>query len=331
MNIDELDASVSRFPLGILPTPLVRADRLAQMFDLEHLWIKRDDLTGFSWGGNKVRAAEYLVAEAIDRRVGEVVVSGGPSSNFAAIMAAAGRVAGLRVHQVSYGIEPPTESAALLAGRGSGSSISYTGSADRRLMDEVGVRLASDRPNFGAQAIAIPRGGASDVGSIGFLRAGLEFIGQVSTAGIEPGVIVLPTGSGGSAAGLLAALGLLGSAWQLLAPSVSRPPNGFAQQIADKAVRSAALTGERLVARDLLDSLTVVDARGTGFGSTDPETSALIQTVQHETGLLIDPVYNAKALRWLCGHRPEAQRNHVYWFTGGTLGVVDHLLTTRSE
>jgi len=44
----------TRFPLAVLPTPLVHAPRLSAALDRE-VWIKRDDLTGFALGGNKVR------------------------------------------------------------------------------------------------------------------------------------------------------------------------------------------------------------------------------------------------------------------------------------
>ena len=66
-----------RFVLGALPTPLVRAPRLASVLGLDELLIKRDDLTGFSFGGNKVRKLEFLIADARARDADTILVMGG--------------------------------------------------------------------------------------------------------------------------------------------------------------------------------------------------------------------------------------------------------------
>lgn len=339
MKLDELDQRMPRCALGTLPTPLHPAPALGRIVGVPELWIKRDDLTGFSWGGNKVRTAEYILGHATAQGIDELVVCGGPSSNFVAIIAAAGRAHGMLVHQVSYGpeslIEPFAKPMALLSGERSGATITYTESARRQEMEAVSERLAVERSLFGKRALAVPRGGASPEGSVGFLRAGLEFLGQCEALGIEPGTIVLPTGSGGSAAGLLAAMGTTDRPWRILAPSVSRATGHMAEILAAKAVESATLAGLSLDPAALLSLITVVDARGAGFGVTDPDTAALSQRIQDGTGLLLDRVYNAKALRWLAdqAERPERGSSSVtvYWYTGGALDAADALRDQRSE
>ena len=69
---------LSRFPrvfLAHLPTPLERLDRLSHELGGPEIWIKRDDCTGLSTGGNKTRKLEFLMAErSEERRVGKECV-----------------------------------------------------------------------------------------------------------------------------------------------------------------------------------------------------------------------------------------------------------------
>ena len=58
---------LARFPrrfIAHLPTPLERLDRLSAELGGPEIWIKRDDCTGLSTGGNKTRKLEFLMAEA---------------------------------------------------------------------------------------------------------------------------------------------------------------------------------------------------------------------------------------------------------------------------
>ncbi|MCS6911237.1 MAG: pyridoxal-phosphate dependent enzyme, partial [Anaerolineales bacterium] len=71
----------SRFPLALLPTPLVEAPRLSKALGGPRLFIKRDDLTGFGFGGNKVRGLEYCLAEALEQKADVIVTGAGPQSN----------------------------------------------------------------------------------------------------------------------------------------------------------------------------------------------------------------------------------------------------------
>src|SRR5215218_1998207 len=64
---DELRERIARVPRirGFLlgPTPLEEAPRLSEALGGPRILIKRDDLTGFAFGGNKVRALEFRMAD----------------------------------------------------------------------------------------------------------------------------------------------------------------------------------------------------------------------------------------------------------------------------
>ena len=95
----------NRFPLAVLPTPLVPAPRLAHAFGCGELWVKRDDLTGFALAGNKARKLERLIGAAHAASADTLVTGGGPASNFCAAAAAAARVAGMGCMLMLYGDE----------------------------------------------------------------------------------------------------------------------------------------------------------------------------------------------------------------------------------
>jgi L-cysteate sulfo-lyase len=88
--------NLARFPrirLGHGPTPLEPMENLTRHLAGSgggpRLWIKRDDCTGLSTGGNKTRKLEYLMAEARAQGADIVITQGATQSNHARQTAAA--------------------------------------------------------------------------------------------------------------------------------------------------------------------------------------------------------------------------------------------------
>ena len=105
-SVEALAGALPRTPLAVLPTPLVAAPRLAAALGTGPLLVKRDDLTGFAFGGNKARLLEFLVAAAIADGAGTLLTGGAAGSNFCAATAAAARRAGLACELVIAGARP---------------------------------------------------------------------------------------------------------------------------------------------------------------------------------------------------------------------------------
>ena len=318
MALDQLP----RIQLGLFPTPMQHVADLAP--GLQDLLLKRDDLTGFAWGGNKVRTVEFVLADALERGADTLVVAGGPGSNFAALLAVAAAARGLAVRQVSYG--SPRGAAALAVSKRAGAEVVFTGSADRQSM-EVGARELAERLGAeGARPYFVPRGGASPVGACGFAGAAAELVSQLAERNLSRATVVLPVGSGGSIAGLLAGLGVNGHADRvdIVGVSVSRPPDEVEPRIAACALETARLLG----GGEPSTRWRLVDGRAGGPG---PEADRLTRDALRHSGLVADPVYNVKALLWLADHRAELREPTVYWSTGGALAAADTLITTFAE
>jgi D-cysteine desulfhydrase len=153
----------TRFPLAVLPTPLVHARRLSAALDRE-VWIKRDDLTGFALGGNKVRALEVIVAEALEQRCDHIVGCGGPASNLCSALAAAAATAGLGCTLVLHGSEPAVTHPNLAMMRAFGARTCFTGDPDRATTPEHAAAATDRLRTRGHDPYVVPRGAASGAG-----------------------------------------------------------------------------------------------------------------------------------------------------------------------
>ena len=91
-------ASFPRFELTFLPTPLVRARNFERALGQQspEIWIKRDDMTGLAYGGNKARKLEFLTGDAIATGATVLVSEGAAQSNHARQTAAAAALASLK-------------------------------------------------------------------------------------------------------------------------------------------------------------------------------------------------------------------------------------------
>ena len=320
--------SPARTRLATLPTPLVPAPRLAQVMGTGPLYLKRDDLTGFAIGGNKARPLEFLVAAAVTDRADTLVTGGAPSSNFCAAAAAAALWAGLRCELVLAGQPPSLPGPALALALSWGATVRWTGSAERDSVDDQLPRAAAALSSSGHRPYLIPRGGASGLGAIGYALAAFELQEQLAAIGVAAVRVVVAVGSGGTLAGLVAGHVLLGRPWTLVGGSVSRP-------VEDAAPRVLALAREcaRLMAgAGVLDhgaggtpeptpgDVVVVDARGPGHGLPSPEGVAAAEQAMRTEGLMVDPVYTAKALSLVPRYADGGDM--VFWHTGGLLDAV---------
>jgi 1-aminocyclopropane-1-carboxylate deaminase/D-cysteine desulfhydrase-like pyridoxal-dependent ACC family enzyme len=309
-------ASLPRFPLAVLPTPLVQARRLP-------LWVKRDDLTGFAGAGHKARPLEFLVGAALAEGCDVLVTGGGPGSNFAPAAAAAASAAGIGCELVLYGDEPSTLHPNLALALACGASVRYTGDPDRARVDTAVVEVAAELRAAGRRPYAVPRGGAVATGTAGMVAATEELAGQLAAESVEPEVVVIASGSGTTCAGLAVGAAVCGAGWRVVGASVSRPVDRAAGEIAALAARCADLLG---VPPPRAGGLELVDARGPGFGVASEAGERAAAVALRAEGLLLDPVYTAKAFAVVLDLLDAGTAGPVlFWHTGGLLAAAAHL------
>ena len=313
-------AALPRFPLATLPTPLVRAERLEKLTGGPPIYVKRDDLAGFAGAGHKARPLEFLVGAALAEGCDVLVTGGGPSSNFIAAAAAAAATAGLGCELVLFGHAPADHHPNLALALACGARVRFTGNPDRDRVDTAVADVAAELAAAGRRPLAVPRGGAVATGTVGMVVAAEELAGQLD---VEPEVVVIPSGSGTTCAGLAVGTALTGATWRIVGASVSRPVDRARPEIAALAAGCAALLDVEPPAASVLD---LVDARGPGhLRASDAGERAAAVALRTE-GLLLDPTYTAKAFAVLLDLIDAGARGPiVFWHTGGLLSAADHL------
>jgi len=316
--VEALVRARPRMPLAVLPTPLVAAPRLAEALGTGPLLVKRDDLTGFAFGGNKARLLEFLVAAATADGADTLLTGGAAGSNFCSAAAAAARRAGLGCELVIAGRADPPGPALALA-RSWGAAVRWTGVPERDSVDVALPAVARELAAAGRRPYPIPRGGATGLGAVGYALAAAELHAQLDGLAVDDVTVVVPTGSGGTLAGLVAGHVLLGRPWTLLGASASRPPQAAARQVLSLARDCLRLLGAGTEAGTEPGpaDVTVVDARGPGHGLPSADGQAAADQAMRTEGLMLDPVYTAKALALVPKNRPV-----IFWHTGGVLDAV---------
>jgi len=318
-----MDMSLPRVHLAMLPTPFVRATRLERILGAGPIFLKRDDLTGFGISGNKARTLEFLLGAALAEGADVFVAGGSSSSNFCAAAAMAARVVGLDCDLLFPGREPSFRSSNLDLARAAGARVVFDAVESRDLLDEAVVEHARILRAQGRRPYAVPRGGATATGVLGYAHAARELAEQCRAYDLAPRTVVVATGSGGTQAGLVAGEVGCGRPWRLVGASVSRPATSLADQILRLSRAGAAALGlDEPTAADV----DVRDCRGAGFGVASAEDRVSSHLALASEGLLLDDYYGAKAMTLFrallaAGSATPA----VFWHTGGLAAALTAL------
>jgi len=319
-----LPVDLPRFPLAHLPTPLHDARRLARAIGVDRLLVKRDDLTGFGAGGNKVRKLEFLIGEALAQGADTVIAVGGPQSNAVRTAMIAARVAGLDPIAVLYGSPPPERDGNLLLEFLVGTRFVFTGDPDRGSTEPAADALAAELRAAGRRPCVIARGAATPVGDAGYVEASAELEAQLAEMDARPEVLVVANGSGGTHAGLLAGASWVQATYRVEGILVSRGRADMAPRLLRLAQSTADLLrlGVTIEAADVnLEDGYI----GGGYGIPTAECGAAIRLALETEGLVLDPVYTGKAMAGLVGlvRRGAIARDATVLFlhTGGEPGL----------
>ena len=325
---------LARFPrihLAHLPTPLERLDRLTEALGGPEIWIKRDDCTGLSTGGNKTRKLEFLMAEARDQQADMVMTQGATQSNHARQTAAFAAKLGMSCHIL---LEDRTGSkeenynfngnvlldylhGATTEKRGPGLDMNAE-------MEAVAERFKSE----GRNVYTIPGGGSNATGALGYVNCAYELVGQSNDQSLVIDHIVLATGSTGTQAGLVTGLKAINAKIPVLGISVR------AEKMAQEAnvLKLAQATSEKLGCDGIVSAEDIAansDYVGEGYGFTTQGGIEAIEMFARLEAILLDPVYSAKGAAGLIdlirkGHYKKGERV-VFLHTGGSVSLFGYL------
>ena len=323
----------ARFPrvhLAHLPTPLEPMDRLSKHLGGPRLWVKRDDCTGLSTGGNKTRKLEFLFGDALAKGADTVITQGATQSNHARQTAAGAAKLGLECHilledRTGNNSEAYTLNGNVLLDRLHGATISKRpGGADMNAEMET---LAAELRDKGKKPYVIPGGGSNPVGALGYANCALELLHQANEMDLKIDHIVQATGSAGTQAGFVAGLVALNANVPVLGISVRAPKEKQEQSVFDLAVRSAEYFGAKgVVKREHIVANS--DYVGAGYGVPTDGMREAVKLAARFEGILLDPVYTGKGFDGLIDHVKKGffskDGNVVFLHTGGSAGLFGY-------
>ena len=319
-----------RVRLGHLPTPLEPLDRLTAHLDGPRIWVKRDDCTGLSTGGNKTRKLEFLMAEAQETGADAVITQGATQSNHARQTAAACARLGidcfiLLEDRTGYTDPDYVNNGNVLLDRLHGATIDRRpGGADMQAeMETLAEKLRAD----GRRPYVMPGGGSTPVGALGYVNCALELVMQAEDLGLRIDALVHATGSAGTQAGLVAGLAAIESDIDLLGIGVRAPQEKQEAMVFELAKQTMDHLGVGFeVARDRVRANC--DYIGEGYGLPTDAMRDAVKLLARLEGLLFDPVYSGKGLAGLIdlvrkGHFADAE-NVVFLHTGGSASLFGY-------
>jgi D-cysteine desulfhydrase family pyridoxal phosphate-dependent enzyme len=302
-----------RVRLASLPTPVEALPRLSEALGGPRLLVKRDDLTGLAFGGNKARKLEYLLAEAQAQGARTLITAGAPQSNHCRQTAAAAARFGYDCILVLAGERPEELSGNLLLDRLFGAELVWAGAQHRQQALEQAFQAASDA---GRRPYLIPYGGSSPTGTFAYAQALLELIAQ----GVQAEWVVFASSSGGTQAGLVLGARLGNYPAKLLGISVDEPAGILQERVARLAGQAAGLLGERFS----FDPQAVLVDDGyaqAGYGVMGDSEREAIRLWARNEGILLDPVYTGRAAAGLIDlvrrGRLGKDETVLFWHTGG--------------
>jgi D-cysteine desulfhydrase len=271
-----------------LPTPIETLPRLTDALDGPRLLVKRDDLTGLAFGGNKTRKLEFLVAEARDHGAKTLISGGALQSNHCRQTAAAAARFGFKCVLVLSGEKPKQPSANLLLDELFEAEIVYV--ADRKDRDRILQQTFDRAAEEGLEPYLVPYGGSNATGALSYAFAVKELVEQNCHADW----IVFATSSGGTHAGLLLGQHVFGYEGKVLGISIDESEEWLKEHVSELATTASEKLGNRIeFAPD--DVIANANYCSVGYGIlTQAEREAMHLFATYE-GILLDPVYTGRA------------------------------------
>ena len=317
--------SIPRFPLGDFPTPLHRLERLTAHLGGPLILMKRDDLTGLAFGGNKTRKLEFLVAAALNEGADTLLTAGAAQSNHCRQTAAAAAKAGLRCDLLLGGRAPREPQGNLLLDVLLGAHLHWAG--DDRRGEGLGAIAAALRDG-GRRPSVIPYGGSSPLGAAGYFSAMEELALQLRSGGESIDAVLFASSSGGTHAGIIAGARALRFGARVTGIAIEKGEAAgepFADRILALAAETMRICAPDVPAPGAHDVLLDRRFSGDGYGVVGPREREAIRLLARLEGILLDPVYTARAMGALIAMIAAGdftrKETVLFWHTGGATAL----------
>ena len=323
-----------RFKFLHLPTPVKFLANLTEKYRGPEIYIKRDDLTGWGFGGNKSRKLEFIMADALKKGHNSLLTWGSVQSNWCFQCALTSRRFGLKpILILFYQDKKPEDEGNILLDRLAEAEIYFHQAppgkvVTRDLASSLIEKMLPELKEKNLNPYVVSVGGSmpfgsmeAPLGAISYLLAFHEAWEQAKNLGISFNYIVHATGSGATQAGLLLGAKIFSPQTKVIGISVSDEKTSFSQEV--RTIVDASLKALSLELKIEAEDIIVLDdyLEG-GYGVFSHRVTRIIKELLQGEGVVLDPVYTAKAMIGLIDlieRRYFQTKDKVLFFhTGGT-------------
>jgi D-cysteine desulfhydrase family pyridoxal phosphate-dependent enzyme len=319
--------TIPRINFAHLPTPVEPLPRLSAELGGPNLLVKRDDLTGLAFGGNKIRKLEYLLAEAQSHGAHTIITAGAVQSNHCRQTAAACAHLNFDCILVLSGEKPSNVTGNLLLDQLFNAEIVWTSLQER---DQMLQQTFQKEWELGRRPYMIPYGGSNTTGATAYAFAMKELLDQK----YQPDWIIFASSSAGTQAGLVTGARLFGFKGNILGISVDETEADLKAHVASLANATADALGEKInfLPQDIMVN---ADYLGGGYGIMGAPEIEAIRLFARQEGLLLDPVYTGRAAAGLIdlirkGYFKQ-EEIVLFWHTGGTPALFSEKYAQLAE
>ncbi len=315
----------NRITLANLPTRIEKLERFSEQLGL-NVFVKRDDMTGTEWSGNKIRKLEFSVREALDRGADTLITCGGLQSNHCRATAAVAARLGMQAYLVLRTDDPnvPADGNYLIDQVLGAHILLITPQDYRTRRSEIMQEIASEQAQAGRKAYIIPEGASNGIGTFGYLSCMQEIVQQERDIGVTFDTLVDAVGSGGTLAGLALANKLFHLGKRVVGINVCDDASFFQSRVAQITAEAASYLETDIALApqevEILDGYV-----GRGYALSRKEELDFIRDFARLEGLILDPVYTGKCLYGFTQEvkkgKFQASQNVLFIHTGGLLGL----------
>ena len=295
--------NLGKFPRRIYshgPTPIEKLPQLSAALGGPTIYAKRDDLLGLTSGGNKTRKLEFLVADALAQGADTLITCGAVQSNHCRLTLAAAVKEGLKCRLV---LEERVPGSYNPLSSGNNFLFRLLGVEEIKVvpggsnMLEAMQAMAADVTSSGRKPYIIPGGGSNAIGATGYVQCVQELQQQMFEQGLDFDYLVVPSGSGGTHAGVL--VGVYGNNLNIpvIGVSVSRKKDLQTDLIYNLVKTTAAHVGSAVPPRETV--IVYDEYVGAGYSLPTPGMIEAVQLLAQTEGILLDPVYTGKEMAGL--------------------------------
>ncbi len=309
------------------PTPVYKMNYLSKKLGI-NFYVKRDDYTGNEFSGNKIRKLEFCLAEAQKNNCDTIITCGGIQSNHCRATAAICAREGLKSVLLLRKNDHCEIDGNLFLDKLLGADVRFVTREEYSAKRfEIMNNIKDEYKEKGHNAYVIPEGGSFGIGNFGYVKCMEEIIAWQNETEIKLDTLCATAGSGGTVAGLILGNRLLNAGLRVCGVCICDDKDYFVNKIDTILKESNSYLTENQ--NFSLDEIEIIEGyQGAGYSIAADEDIEFIKEIAKNEGMVLDHVYNAKALR---GFVTELQKgtfdnvqNVMYINTGGVFGLLSN-------